>query len=45
MIYVLMISDKMGIDLESAVSAKIKKNETRYPTSKARGNAKKYTDL
>lgn len=44
-LYLLRIATKADIDLESAVLSKIKKNEEKYPEDKARGNAKKYTDL
>ena len=43
--YVLRIADMMNIDLEKAVWAKMKKNAEKYPVSKAKGNAKKYTEL
>ena len=43
--YVLRIADMMNIDLEKAVWDKMKKNADKYPVSKAKGNAKKYTEL
>ena len=43
--YVLRIADMMNIDLEKAVWAKMRKNAEKYPVSKAKGNAKKYTEL
>jgi dCTP diphosphatase len=43
--YVLRIADMMNIDLEKAVWAKMKKNAEKYPVSKSKGNAKKYTEL
>ena len=43
--YVLRIADMMDIDLEKAVWDKMKKNADKYPVSKAKGNAKKYTEL
>lgn len=33
------------IDLIAALDRKIESNEERYPVEKARGNARKYTDL
>jgi len=44
-IYVLELSDNLGIDLVSAAEAKIAKNAAKYPVEKARGSAKKYTEL
>lgn len=44
-IYLLMLSEKLGIDLISAVEEKISKNEAKYPAEKARGSSQKYTDL
>jgi len=44
-IYLLLISERTGIDLMAAASAKITKNEIKYPVEKARGNARKYTEL
>lgn len=43
--YLVRISSKLDIDLISAANDKIKKNEIKYPVEKARGNAKKYTEL
>ena len=43
--YLLRIADITGIDLEDAVWKKMKKNADKYPVEKAKGNAKKYTDL
>jgi NTP pyrophosphatase (non-canonical NTP hydrolase) len=44
-IYLLELSDNLGIDLEDAVSNKLNKNEKRYPVQKSHGVATKYTDL
>ena len=43
--YVLRLADTLGIDLEDAVWKKMKKNAEKYPVEKAKGNAKKYTEL
>ncbi len=43
--YLLRISEKAEIDLESAILQKIKKNAEKYPVDKARGNSKKYNEL
>jgi len=44
LIYLVRISDKLGIDLYAAVERKIKINEIKYPADKVRGSAKKYTE-
>lgn len=44
-IYLIRIADKLDIDLFSATINKIAVNEQKYPVEKARGNAKKYTEL
>lgn len=41
-IYVLRLADKLGIDLEEAIEAKMALNEERYPVDLAKGNATKY---
>jgi len=43
-IYLIRLADKLGIDMEKAVNAKIKLNEKKYPADKVRGNAKKYDE-
>jgi dCTP diphosphatase len=44
-IYLIRIADRLDIDLERAVDAKIVLNEQRYPADKVRGSAKKYTEF
>jgi NTP pyrophosphatase (non-canonical NTP hydrolase) len=44
-LYLLRLSDKLGIDLLSAASDKIDLNAKKYPVEKARGTSKKYTEL
>ena len=44
-IYLIRMADKLDIDLISATIDKIAINEQKYPVEKARGNAKKYTEL
>jgi NTP pyrophosphatase (non-canonical NTP hydrolase) len=44
-IYALLLSHELGIDLEKAVIDKIKKNEQKYPVEKSFGSKKKYTEL
>lgn len=45
LLYLIRISDKLGIDLIEAASAKIVLNAKKYPVEKARGSSKKYTAL
>ena len=45
LLYLIRISDKLGIDLIAAANAKIVLNAEKYPVEKARGNSKKYTEL
>lgn len=44
-IYLLLLADRLGVDLLQAAEDKIDKNEEKYPVDRARGNARKYTDL
>ncbi len=43
--YLLELADNLGIDLSQAIEAKLVKNSKKYPIDKAKGNAKKYTEL
>jgi len=43
-IYVLRITDKLGIDLAKAVESKFKKNADKYPADLVRGQSKKYDE-
>ena len=43
-IYLIRLADKLGIDMEKAVNAKIELNEKKYPADKVRGSAVKYND-
>ena len=45
LLYLLMICERAGIDLVDAASKKINTNATKYPVDKAKGNARKYTEL
>ena len=45
MIFYLLISNKLNINLEKVIRDKLKINSNKYPVDKSRGNAKKYTDL
>jgi len=43
-IYLIRLADKLGIDMEQAVNAKIELNEKKYPAEKVRGSAVKYNE-
>jgi NTP pyrophosphatase (non-canonical NTP hydrolase) len=43
-IYLIRLADKLGIDMEQAVNAKIELNEKKYPADKVRGSALKYDE-
>lgn len=43
--YLVRLSSKLNIDIIAAANEKIEKNELKYPVDKAKGNAKKYTEL
>ena len=45
LLYLIQLSDKLGIDLIAAANGKIAMNAEKYPVDKARGTAKKYTEL
>lgn len=44
-IYLLSLSDVLGIDLSDAVTAKLNRNAKKYPISKSKGNSKKYSEF
>jgi NTP pyrophosphatase (non-canonical NTP hydrolase) len=43
-IYLVRLADKLGVDIDSAVGAKIESNKIKYPADKVRGKASKYTE-
>ena len=45
LLYLIRLADKLDIDLAAAARDKIALNARKYPVDKARGNARKYTDL
>ena len=45
LIYLVRMADLLHIDLDRAAFNKIQKNARKYPAEKARGSAKKYTEL
>ncbi|WP_019624754.1 nucleotide pyrophosphohydrolase [Thioalkalivibrio thiocyanoxidans] len=44
-IYLLMLARKLDIDLVQAANDKLETNAKKYPVDKARGLARKYTNL
>lgn len=40
--YLILLADKLGVDIHTAVEQKLKKNEEKYPIEKVKGNSKKY---
>lgn len=45
MVYCINMIDKLGLDADEIINQKMTKNEEKYPIEKAKGNAKKYTEL
>ena len=45
LLYLLNLADKLGIDPLDAARRKLELNGEKYPVHKARGSAKKYTEL
>ena len=45
LIYLIRFADKLDIDLLAVAQNKIEFNEQKYPVDKAKGSAKKYTEL
>jgi len=45
LLYLVRLADKLGIDPVAAARDKLRANAERYPVDKARGNARKYTEL
>jgi NTP pyrophosphatase (non-canonical NTP hydrolase) len=45
LLYLIRLSDQLGIDPIAAADRKLLANAAKYPVDKARGNSKKYTEL
>lgn len=45
LIYLILLSDSLGIDIETAVRQKLVLNEDHYPVAKSFGSAEKYTSF
>jgi len=43
--YALLLADAYDLDVQKIVLEKIEQNQKKYPVSKAKGSAKKYTEL
>lgn len=43
--YAFLIAHKYDLNIKEIILAKLAKNAEKYPINKAKGNAKKYTDL
>jgi NTP pyrophosphatase (non-canonical NTP hydrolase) len=43
--FAMLLSDRLGIDLADAIAAKLAANAKKYPVKLARGTARKYTEL
>ena len=43
--FAFLLADKYGLDVKQIVLEKIEKNALKYPVEKARGSARKYTEL
>ena len=45
LVYCRNMLDRLGLDEDEIVNAKMTKNELKYPVEKAKGKSDKYTDL
>lgn len=45
LLYLIRLSDQLGIDVIAAADDKLAVNARKYPADKARGSSKKYTDF
>ena len=45
LLYLLLIAERTGIDLQKAAADKIKANDLKYPVEKSHGKSTKYTQL
>jgi len=43
--YCFLLAEKHQLSISEIITEKINKNNLKYPTEKAKGNAKKYTEL
>ena len=45
LLYLLLLAERAGIDLETAARDKLRKNAKKYPVEKSYGSSRKYTQL
>ena len=45
LVYLVRLAAVLEVDLDEAVRSKLAANEHKYPAARARGNARKYTQL
>ena len=45
LLYLIRLADVMNIDPLAAAQRKVRENARKYPVAKARGNARKYSEL
>lgn len=45
LMYAILLSDRLGLDLDEIILEKLRRNEEKYPVEKARGRKEKYTEL
>jgi dCTP diphosphatase len=45
LLYLIRLGDQLGVDPVAAARRKLAANAEKYPADKARGNARKYTEL
>ncbi len=44
-LYLLLLAERLDMDLPAVAAAKIARNDAKYPVEKSRGNARKYNEL
>jgi NTP pyrophosphatase (non-canonical NTP hydrolase) len=44
LLYLVRLSDRLGVDLRAAALEKLDKNAAKYPADQVRGSSKKYTE-
>ena len=45
LLYLLLVAERTGIDLQQAAEQKLAANNLKYPVEKSRGTSTKYTEL
>lgn len=43
-LYLILLADKVGVDIGVAIDQKISKNEEKYPADKVKGSSRKYNE-